>query len=1056
MNRKGFLAQFTAAFQAVALVVGALPAQAQPAAGTAPAPFRFDKLGPIEAARPEAPVSLTASDGTGLKLSRMTARAVVEGPLAFTELQLAFQNPEDRVIEGQFRVVMPQGASVSRFAMKTDAGWQEGEVVDRGKARAVYEDFLHRRQDPALLEVASANEFSARVFPIPAKGTKELIISYSQELFLAEAPYSLPLKGLPEVGALDAEVSAGGKVLGGLKRTNFVPDKDFEASLPAAGSAGGLRHKNLAVVRVRPVLKTQPEAVASLLVLFDTSASRILGFDPQMKLLRILISGLAKGSGPETPVTVASFDQTVRLVYEGTAGGFGDDALARIRKERALGASSLMGAVGWAGRQLQKRPAKRVLLITDGVATQGETGAEELRAAVKKLKAHGAERLDAVAVGGIRDEDLLKRLVTAGLPRDGAVADGRLPVETIAAKLTEATSSGLEVAVEGASWVWPKTIDGLQAKEDVFVFAELPEGSAFKLTVGRRAVHVPSESLASSERPLVERAWAKAKIASLLRKHEMADGREAKDKVRSEIVELSVKHRVVSRFTSLLVLETLDDYARYGIDRKALADILTVADNAVRVVQRPLESVTLKPQPAPESPSFLDRLTGGFMRSKSAAAPAMMGGLAASIDGAEMEAAPAEAPPSGGSGEGFTQAMMASGAAADFMASAADSGGGGGGGMLGSVMPQLALPPPSPSPAEPPDMAPARVSGGGLERVERAEHRVERAQRRELTGPPARRGGAAMERPQEGPLPYTGRFKEVMELIRAGKADAAAVKARAWLSESPGDVMAIVALGEALEALRDWVGASRAYGSIIDLFPGRADLRRYAGERLERVAGGLDLAVDTYEKAVENRPDHPSSHRLYAFALLKKKEHRKAFEAMAKGMAERYPSGRFRGVERILAEDLGLIAAAWIKAEPGRKAEIQALLAAAGGSKEEAPSVRFVLNWETDANDVDFHIYDGKGGHAYYSQPTLPSGGDLYADVTTGYGPECFTIRKARPQRAVPYRLQAHYYSRGPMGYGMGKLQVIEHDGKGGLSFEERPFVVMVDRAFLDLGQLKK
>ena len=38
------------------------------------------------------------------------------------------------------------------------------------------------------------------------------------------------------------------------------------------------------------------------------------------------------------------------------------------------------------------------------------------------------------------------------------------------------------------------------------------------------------------------------------------------------------------------------------------------------------------------------------------------------------------------------------------------------------------------------------------------------------------------------------------------------------------------------------------------------------------------------------------------------------------------------------------------------------------------------------------------------------------------------------------------------MGYGMGKLEIIEHDGKGGLTFEERPFVVMIDQAFVDLG----
>jgi hypothetical protein len=38
------------------------------------------------------------------------------------------------------------------------------------------------------------------------------------------------------------------------------------------------------------------------------------------------------------------------------------------------------------------------------------------------------------------------------------------------------------------------------------------------------------------------------------------------------------------------------------------------------------------------------------------------------------------------------------------------------------------------------------------------------------------------------------------------------------------------------------------------------------------------------------------------------------------------------------------------------------------------------------------------------------------------------------------------------MGYGMGKLEIVDHDGKGGLTFEERPFVVMADGAFVDLG----
>jgi hypothetical protein len=265
--------------------------------------------------------------------------------------------------------------------------------------------------------------------------------------------------------------------------------------------------------------------------------------------------------------------------------------------------------------------------------------------------------------------------------------------------------------------------------------------------------------------------------------------------------------------------------------------------------------------------------------------------------------------------------------------------------------------------------------------------------------------------------------------------------------------MSLVALGESLEASGDVATAARAYGSIIDLYPARADLRRMAGERLDRLndASAADLALDAYSKALEERPDHPSSHRLLAYALLKHGLFARAFDAALAGLAHRYPEGRFAGVEQVLREDLGLIGAAWAHAEPDRRPEILQRIHAAGGVVEDAPSLRFVLTWETDANDVDLHVRDASG-EAFYGQPTLPSGGALVADVTTGYGPECFTVRLPKGKRSRTYSVRAHYYSRGPMGYGMGKLEVVEHDGRGTLTFRERPFVVMNDQAYVDLG----
>src|SRR5512139_372342 len=147
----------------------------------------------VTAARDPVPAfTLTASDGTGLRLTTVDAKAVVEGPLAFTELHLRFSNPEPRVREGTFSITLPPRAAISRFAMEEADHLKEAEVVAKLFARQTYEDFLRRRIDPALLETAPGNQFTARVFPIAANGEKHLVVSYSQEL--SSDGYVLPLR----------------------------------------------------------------------------------------------------------------------------------------------------------------------------------------------------------------------------------------------------------------------------------------------------------------------------------------------------------------------------------------------------------------------------------------------------------------------------------------------------------------------------------------------------------------------------------------------------------------------------------------------------------------------------------------------------------------------------------------------------------------------------------------------------------------------------------------------------------------------------------------------
>jgi len=1151
----------------------------------------------------EVPVRLTSSDGTGLKLVSLRAEAAVEDPLALTELHLTFENPEDRVLEGTFRITLPQGASLSRFAMKVGNAWQEGEVVEKQAARQAYEDFLHRKQDPALMEQGAGNEFSARVFPIPARGRKEIIVTYAEAVEVG-APYVLPLKGLSELGTLDVNVhvagsraaESGGKTdaLFGIHQQKFTPAGDFVVEAKQLPRSPGLRNGDLAITRVIPFSSSRPEPIGSALILVDTSASRGLGIGEQARALK---STLAKIPG-DTAVTIACFDQEVVPIFEGKASGVGEKEIATIIARGALGASDFEQAIEWAATTAKQKKATRVIMLTDGVATAGEVDAQKLKTKVEALRGAGVVRMDAIAMGGIRDDGFLRTVTRGVLDHDGVVLDAKLGPDALARRLSETTSSGVPVKVEGAKWSWPDKLDGLQAGDEVLVYTELDSGGgskAVKIDVGGQQF---APDLRTVERPLVERAWAQAKIQSLIEAP-----KDAAAATKQQIVALSTRHRVLSPHTALLVLETDFDYRRFNIDRTAKVDILSVQDGRVAVTQNgrgwdeernkemaPPTTVTSKTE-APEkkrakgaegslaAPTTVPAAPAASAAANAASAPPsdVQGGLGLRGGGHGGGGNAGEfgqghgrlggAPTTGGDADGMfdlrtadpSAAAVATGTAAapppevPMERSApraqpravAPSPGGLGGGSGGAPRhfrrsdnnePAPPPPPPPPPPPATEEQSEANVRPGSLtvesgissdevQRVIRgtAVSRIRACYQTELTrsrttsgrlairfvvdpvgevrsaelaeapGGDAFKGcvgavakslrfpapgsndarftqtfdlvgaggsnnnnNVAGETPKA--LPYEGRFKVVMEALQRGDKDHALQEANKWHADQPGDVLSLVALGEVFEARNDVKSAARAYGSILELFSFRADSRRFAGERLERLQDprAITLAIDTYGKAVEQRPDHPASHRLYAFTLLKHGEHEKAFEAIKKGAMRAYPAGRFRGVDRILKEDMGLVAAAWIHAQPNRAGEIRTKLKDAGGTEEQGPSLRFVLNWETDANDVDFHIRDGRGGHAFYSQKELPSGGELYADVTTGYGPECFTIRGPHDRRAYPYTLQAHYFSRGPMGYGMGKLQILEHDGNGKLSFEERPFVVMVDRAYVDMGTVDK
>ena len=1093
--------------------------------------------------RPAAPITLTGSDGTGLELTGVEARAVIEGPLAFTELRLRFHNPENRRREGRFAITLPDGAAVSRFAMSISGKWMEGEVVEKQRARRIYEDFLHRRQDPAILEQDAGNTFRARVFPIEAKQDKELIVSWSQELIDPSAPYTLPLLGLPLVKDLrvrafvqsEAPGSPSGGTMGAtigtlqvikLDKQDFQPSANFEV-YPAflKSSYDGLRQGGIAIARVTAPAKNEVgHGFDHAVVLFDTSASEAVGFEDRVRQLTDFVGFLGKRGARE--VAVIAFDQTAATIFSGAPGAYGVTHEKAILERGALGASDLGKALGVAGKAFDGQARTRLIVFTNGVPTAGPRTLDDLRPVVGTLAAAGIERLDTVTTTTARDADLLAGLVVSELKQDGITLQMKASDREFG-RLARATLKPVTVSVPGAGWVWPDRIVGLQPGQSVLVYADLPASKPFKVALSGGADTTVTPRTKAAARPLLERAWIAARIRLLTSRSAKGDP-DMRQAMKQQAIKLSLKHRVLSQWTALLVLETEADYRRYGIERKALADILTVSPDGVAVNAKRAEAFTTLRQPRPVTRSREKTPKSPPAKGEAAAgkeAPAER--MAEEEDDAKLDMADSGAAPPPAAMPSPEAVVVAKPApmpkaARAMKESAKKKPAVGktkapvvlttalgdlrlvgscdqraarriltrakatldacyrthGGGRRGVVTLQWTIgaegKPAAVRLAPGSQAAPAlrqclvkaistlrfaAPAGGTCQ----ARVPIRLGPGAAAPGPPGatapgnnRQGTKELEgiraRMEAAPA-LTGQMADLERELREGKVDAALKRARKWRAEKPTDVLALVALGRALSAAGKPADAARAYGSLLDLYPSRADLRRYAGNLLDSLGPiGHELAVDTYRVAMEQRPDHPSVYHALAVDLMRTGKHLAALDVLARGLKERRRRGNFPGVDRILREDMALVAAALLAKDPTKRRDLEARLREHGVTPSAERSVRFVLSWETDANDVDFHIFDRQNNHASYSRRQLSSGGQLYADVTRGYGPECFTVLKPS---AFPYTLYANYYRRGPMGWGMGRVQIMEHDGDGKIEIRERPFVIMNDGAWAQLGRIK-
>lgn len=142
------------------------------------------------------PTSSGRADDRVLALREMDIDVGIARGYARVNVRQVFENRTGAVQEGTYRFALPPSASVGDFAIWDGLQRIPGVILEKRRARAVYQELARQRIDPGLLQQGEEDDasgeggsgrpsggalFSVTVAPIPAYATKRLELQFQQE-----------------------------------------------------------------------------------------------------------------------------------------------------------------------------------------------------------------------------------------------------------------------------------------------------------------------------------------------------------------------------------------------------------------------------------------------------------------------------------------------------------------------------------------------------------------------------------------------------------------------------------------------------------------------------------------------------------------------------------------------------------------------------------------------------------------------------------------------------------------------------------------------------------
>lgn len=563
---------------------------------------------PQEPNRPRPPVPRPVPIPRTLKIKSIRITTTIKNQVARTHIEQIFLNETPYTLEGTYCFPIPESAALSEFAIWEGNRRLVGEVVERAKARQIYDSIVRTMRDPGLLEYSGKDLFQASVFPIPGNSEKKIELAYSQVLTGENGivRYRYPLgsgqraQGEPPqsvVGQVEIDSPTAIKTIYSPSHsidTKRDGEKKARLSFEVSGQKGlddfqlyyGLSEKDFGVSLVthrepgkdgyfllliapKVAISERDRLAKDIVFIFDTSGS--MSGEKIEKAKNALKFGLQSLS-PVDRFNVIRFSGEEHLFENGLVEASPDTikrAVQYVDDFRAEGGTNINDSL-LAGLKLFSESAARprmVVFVTDGLPTVGTTDAATI---IKNVTAANQTqaRIFTFGVGYDVNTQLLDKIAE----QNRAVSDYIEPNEDLEVKVSNffgrinypvLSDVKLDFGGVQVDYVYPKALTDLFRGGQFMLVGRYRNNDDQRATIRLSGmVQNKEQSFAYEgnlfgrtvpENDFLPKLWATRRVGVLMDQIRLnGQNKELVD----EIVALGTRHGIVTPYTSYLATET--------------------------------------------------------------------------------------------------------------------------------------------------------------------------------------------------------------------------------------------------------------------------------------------------------------------------------------------------------------------------------------------------------------------------------------------------------------------------------------------------------------------